>query len=83
MKVKMLNCLVSRCGCSDWNKQNKGYNPELTLNAQDELNAAIQDIENNDYTIFDIKVTSSTITRHNNGGSDEVRLDYLIMYGDK
>lgn len=83
MKVKMVNCLVSKCGCSAWNKQDKGYNPELTALAQEKLNAAIQDIENDGYAVLDIKVTSSTITRHNNGGSDEVRLDYLIMYGGK
>lgn len=57
-----------------------GVNRDLIKKAEENLNSYIEDFESKGYEIQDIKVNHFTAKRHNNGGCEEVWVQYTIIY---
>ena len=57
-----------------------GVNRDLIKKAEENLNSYIEDFESKGYEIQDIKVNHFNARRHNNGGYEEVWVQYTIIY---
>lgn len=57
-----------------------GVNQRLIEKAEEEVNKVAQDLKNEDYQITDLKVNYFTARQHNNGGYDEVWVQFVICY---
>lgn len=57
-----------------------GVNRDLIRKTEENLNSYIEDFESKGYEIQDIKVNNFTAKRHNNGGCEEVWVQYTIIY---
>lgn len=65
---------------SRWADNGGGFNESKFLDVEDRLQEAIDSILANHISIKDIKVNHFTVQRHNNGGADEVWVQYTILY---
>lgn len=75
--IKILTYKVSECNLA---QNGGGVNQSLIEEAKKGLEKAIDDLEDDLYKITDLKVNHFTTRRHNNGGCDEVWVQFLISY---
>ena len=61
-------------------KNGGGVSQSLIEEAEEEVNKVAQDLKNKDYQITDLKINHFTTIRHNNGGCDEVWVQFVICY---
>lgn len=76
MKVRVLTEKVS---VANLKNNGGGVNTQLLEEAEKKLNKTIEELSLF-YKIVDIKVNHFTSSRHNNGGCDEVWVQYTILY---
>lgn len=57
-----------------------GANQSLIKEAEEGVNKVVQALIDDDYKITDLKVNYFTTRRHNNGGYDEVWVQFVICY---
>lgn len=57
-----------------------GVNQSLIEKAEEGVNKVAQAIKDKDYQITDLKINHFTTRRHNNGGCDEVWVQFTICY---
>lgn len=57
-----------------------GVNQSLIEEAEKGVNKVAQALKDKDYQITDLKVNHFTTRRHNNGGCDEVWVQFVICY---
>lgn len=77
MFVRTLNFKIS---IAKWTDNGGGVQPSLLDEAEMELNKLLENLRLAGYNIIDIKVNHYTVNRHNNGGADEVWVQYTILY---
>ncbi len=77
MKVRTLNYQIS---IARWADKGGGVRQDLLDNAEAELNDLLINLERACYKIIDVKINHYTVNRHNNGGCDEVWVQYTILY---
>ena len=77
MKVRTLNYQIS---IARWADRGGGVCQDLLDNAEAELNNVLINLERACYKIIDVKVNHYTVNRHNNGGCDEIWVQYTILY---
>lgn len=58
-----------------WEDKGGGFKPEAIYELDEEVNNFIAT-----HSIADIRVSTPTLMRHNNGGYDEVMIIYTILY---
>lgn len=75
--IKILTYKVSECNLA---LNGGGVNQRLIEETKKGLEKAIDDLEDDLYQITDLKVNHFTARRHNNGGCDEVWVQYTICY---
>lgn len=75
--IKILTYKVSEGNLAQYGG---GVNQSLIEEAKKGLEKAIDDLEDDLYEITDLKVNHFTTRRHNNGGCDEVLVQYTICY---
>lgn len=75
--IKILTYKVSECNLA---QNGWGVNQRLIEETKKGLEKAIDDLEDDLYQITDLKVNHFTARRHNNGGCDEVWVQYTICY---
>lgn len=75
--IKILTYKVSECNLA---QNGGGVNQRLIEETKKGLEKAIDDLEDDLYQITDLKVNHFTARRHNNGGCDEVWVQYTICY---
>lgn len=57
-----------------------GVNQSLIKETEEDVNKVIQALVDENYEITDLKVNYFTTRRHNNGGFDEVWVQFVICY---
>lgn len=62
-----------------WKDSGGGVNSELLTIAESDLKEHLA-ILSDKYTIIDVKVNHFTVENHNNGGCNEVWVQYTILY---
>lgn len=75
--IKILTYKVSECNIPQFGG---GVNQSLIEETKKGLEKAIDDLEDDLYQITDLKVNHFTARRHNNGGCDEVWVQFVICY---
>ena len=63
-----------------WQDHGGGVQQELISQSEDDLNIALINLETAGYKVKEIKVNHFTAFKHNNGGYDEVWVQYTIVY---
>lgn len=58
-----------------WEDRGGGFKPEAIYELDEDVNIFLTS-----HTIKDIRVSTPTLMRHNNGGYDEVMIIYTILY---
>ena len=76
MHVDTLCKQISVC---KWKDSGGGVDPKLVAFAESALRQRL-DILSDKYTIIDVKVNHFTVENHNNGGCNEVWVQYTILY---
>lgn len=79
MKIlaRTLNFQIS---IAKWSDNGGGIQQSLLDEAEMELNELLDNLEKACHTVIDVKVNHYTVHRHNNGGADEVWVQYTILY---
>ena len=82
MKIKTFQFLISNfAGNFVYNYDPGSYKPNAIPLTEKEIDQKLNRwIEKNNPVIHDIKITTYTLHRHNNGGSDTVIAIYTITY---
>lgn len=80
LRVKTLHFKISN---AKWKDEGGGVSKDLLEKAEEKLNLFLIDLDRAAYTDIDIKINHYTVQRHNNGGCDEVWVQYTILYKDK
>ena len=82
MKIKTFQFLLSNfAGNFVYNYDPRGYKPKAAPVTEREIDKKLNRwIEKNDPVIHDIKITTYTVNRHNNGRDDTVIAIYTIQY---
>jgi hypothetical protein len=82
MKIKTFQFLLSNFGGNDvYNYDPRGYTPRKSPETEREIDRKLNRwIEKNNPVIHDIKITTYTVNRHNNGMNDTVIAIYTITY---
>lgn len=62
-----------------WKDSGGGVNPGLVAAAESELKMKL-DMLGDKYTVTDVKVNHFIVQNHNNGGCNEVWVQYTILY---
>lgn len=76
MYVDILCKQISVC---KWKDSGGGVDPKLVAFEESALRQRL-DILSDKYTIIDVKVNHFTVENHNNGGCNEVWVQYTILY---
>lgn len=77
MYVDTLCRQISVCRCKD---SDDGVDSKLLAIAESDLREHLAILNNKCYNIVDIKVNHFTVENHNNGGYNEVWVQYTILY---
>lgn len=77
MFVRTLNFQIST---AQWTNNGGGVQQAFLDKAEKKLNSLLDDLRKACYTVTDVKVNHYTVNRHNNGGADEVWVQYTILY---
>lgn len=77
MFARTLNFQIS---IAKWTDKGGGVHQNFLDEAEVELNDLLVNLERACYQIIDVKVNHYTVKRHNNGGCDEVWVQYTILY---
>lgn len=77
MFVRTLNFQIS---VAKWKNDGGGIQQALLDKAETKLNLFLNDLELACHHVVDIKVNHYTVDRHNNGGCDEIWVQYTILY---
>ena len=82
MKIKTFQFLLSNfAGNFVYNYDNSRYTPKKLPETEREIDRKLNRwIEKNNLIIHDIKITTYTVNRHNNGMNDTVIAIYTITY---
>lgn len=82
MKIKTFQFLLSNfAGNFVYDYDSEGYSPKKMPNTEKEIDKKLNRwIEKNNPVIHDIKITTYTVKRHNNGMNDTVIGIYTITY---
>jgi hypothetical protein len=82
MKIKTFQFLLSNFGGNDvYSYDPRGYTPRKSPETEREIDRKLNRwIEKNNPEIHDIKITTYTVHRHNNGMNDTVIAIYTITY---
>jgi hypothetical protein len=82
MKIKTFQFLLSNFGGNDvYSYDPRGYTPRKSPETEREIDRKLNRwIEKNNPVIHDIKITTYTVNRHNNGMNDTVIAIYTITY---
>lgn len=82
MKIKTFQFLLSNFGGNHvYNYDPGSYNPKKSPETEREIDRKLNRwIEKNNPVIHDIKITTYTLDRHNNGMNDTVIAIYTITY---
>lgn len=75
--AKVLNFQLS---IPKWKSEGGGFQPTFAQYSEDELNACLHRIAKEGMEVVDVKTNHYIVNRHNNGGCDEVWVQYTILY---
>lgn len=74
-----VDTLCKQISVCKWKDSGGGVDPKLVAFAESGLRQRL-DILSDKYTIVDVKVNHFTVENHNNGGCNEVWVQYTILY---